>query len=433
MVGARSLAMALNRLIDAELDARNPRTATRELPPGGSRARRWSASASLSLARVPRRGVAARPDRALALADPGRRRSSSTRTSSASPGSRTSGSAPSTGSRRSARGSRSPGVAVGGVGARRRRRVLGRGLRPLLRAARPRRRPARGAALVGDALRRARRVRGRARAARADGRVPRRRRARASTSASSTGSASLVVAALLVYEHSLIRPGRPAPARRGVLHRERRDQRRSSARLRAARRAVIRARGLERRYGAKRVLRGLDLDVARGDFMVVTGANGSGRRRCCASSPGLAAPTGGELTVDVGARAARLPRARAARLPRADRAREPRSSTARLYRVPERARADRDAARAVRPLGRAQRARLDRSRAGCCSGSRSAARCSTSRRCCCSTSRSSRSTPTAPRCSTASSPSARGRATFLVATHDPDRLAPLATPERSAL
>ena len=34
MVGARSLAMALNRLIDAELDGRNPRTATRELPAG---------------------------------------------------------------------------------------------------------------------------------------------------------------------------------------------------------------------------------------------------------------------------------------------------------------------------------------------------------------------------------------------------------------
>ena len=34
MVGARTLAMALNRLIDAELDAQNPRTATRELPSG---------------------------------------------------------------------------------------------------------------------------------------------------------------------------------------------------------------------------------------------------------------------------------------------------------------------------------------------------------------------------------------------------------------
>jgi 4-hydroxybenzoate polyprenyltransferase len=34
MVGARSLAMALNRLIDAGIDARNPRTAGRELPQG---------------------------------------------------------------------------------------------------------------------------------------------------------------------------------------------------------------------------------------------------------------------------------------------------------------------------------------------------------------------------------------------------------------
>lgn len=34
MAGARSLAMAVNRLVDAEIDARNPRTATRELPSG---------------------------------------------------------------------------------------------------------------------------------------------------------------------------------------------------------------------------------------------------------------------------------------------------------------------------------------------------------------------------------------------------------------
>ena len=34
MVGARSLAMALNRLIDAGIDARNPRTATRDIPAG---------------------------------------------------------------------------------------------------------------------------------------------------------------------------------------------------------------------------------------------------------------------------------------------------------------------------------------------------------------------------------------------------------------
>ncbi|MBD0329703.1 MAG: UbiA family prenyltransferase [Thermoleophilia bacterium] len=39
MVGARSLAMGLNRLVDARIDARNPRTADRELPAG--RLRPW--------------------------------------------------------------------------------------------------------------------------------------------------------------------------------------------------------------------------------------------------------------------------------------------------------------------------------------------------------------------------------------------------------
>ena len=34
MVGARTLAMGLNRLVDAEVDARNPRTAAREIPAG---------------------------------------------------------------------------------------------------------------------------------------------------------------------------------------------------------------------------------------------------------------------------------------------------------------------------------------------------------------------------------------------------------------
>lgn len=43
MVGARTLAMGLNRLIDAEIDARNPRTAGREIPAGAlSRAQVWA-------------------------------------------------------------------------------------------------------------------------------------------------------------------------------------------------------------------------------------------------------------------------------------------------------------------------------------------------------------------------------------------------------
>lgn len=50
MAGARSLAMALNRLIDAGIDARNPRTAGRELPAGRlTRAQvAWFSAASLA-------------------------------------------------------------------------------------------------------------------------------------------------------------------------------------------------------------------------------------------------------------------------------------------------------------------------------------------------------------------------------------------------
>ena len=50
MVGARSLAMALNRLIDAGIDARNPRTAGRELPRGALRSWHVAAFALASLA-----------------------------------------------------------------------------------------------------------------------------------------------------------------------------------------------------------------------------------------------------------------------------------------------------------------------------------------------------------------------------------------------
>jgi 4-hydroxybenzoate polyprenyltransferase len=50
MVGARSLAMALNRLIDASIDAQNPRTATRELPAGRLLARQVWVFCAVSLA-----------------------------------------------------------------------------------------------------------------------------------------------------------------------------------------------------------------------------------------------------------------------------------------------------------------------------------------------------------------------------------------------
>src|SRR5579864_7611644 len=50
MVGARSLAMALNRLVDAGIDARNPRTASRELPMGRLTTAQVLAFCGLSLA-----------------------------------------------------------------------------------------------------------------------------------------------------------------------------------------------------------------------------------------------------------------------------------------------------------------------------------------------------------------------------------------------
>ncbi len=50
MVGARTLAMGLNRLIDAELDARNPRTQGRELPAGALNTRQVAGLCAAALA-----------------------------------------------------------------------------------------------------------------------------------------------------------------------------------------------------------------------------------------------------------------------------------------------------------------------------------------------------------------------------------------------
>jgi heme exporter protein A len=62
---------------------------------------------------------------------------------------------------------------------------------------------------------------------------------------------------------------------------------------------VIRARSLEKRFGDKRVLRGLDLDVGEGEFLLVTGPNGAGKTTLLRLLAGLYAPSGGELEVAV--------------------------------------------------------------------------------------------------------------------------------------
>jgi heme exporter protein A len=98
---------------------------------------------------------------------------------------------------------------------------------------------------------------------------------------------------------------------------------------------VIHAAGLERRYGRRRILVGIDLDIPRDAFVLVTGPNGSGKTTLLRLLAGLIAPTRGTVRVDVG-------RARLGYL-----AHEPlvyRELTAienldlfgRLYRVPER-------------------------------------------------------------------------------------------------
>ncbi|HEY7198177.1 MAG TPA: ABC transporter ATP-binding protein [Gaiellaceae bacterium] len=61
---------------------------------------------------------------------------------------------------------------------------------------------------------------------------------------------------------------------------------------------MIRARGLERRFGEKRVLAGLDLDVAEREALLVTGPNGSGKSTLLALVAGLLVPTRGSLEVE---------------------------------------------------------------------------------------------------------------------------------------
>jgi len=60
---------------------------------------------------------------------------------------------------------------------------------------------------------------------------------------------------------------------------------------------VIRGRGLEKRYGRKRVLSGLDVVVPVGAFATVTGPNGSGKTTLLRMLASLAVPTRGDLVV----------------------------------------------------------------------------------------------------------------------------------------
>jgi ABC-type multidrug transport system ATPase subunit len=63
---------------------------------------------------------------------------------------------------------------------------------------------------------------------------------------------------------------------------------------------VLRARNLGKRFGDKRVLRGVDLDVPRGGFALVTGPNGSGKTTLLRICTTLALPSEGDFHVEVG-------------------------------------------------------------------------------------------------------------------------------------
>ena len=60
---------------------------------------------------------------------------------------------------------------------------------------------------------------------------------------------------------------------------------------------MIRGRGLEKRYGRKRVLPAMDVAVPERGFAVVTGPNGSGKTTLLRMFAGLTVPTRGELVV----------------------------------------------------------------------------------------------------------------------------------------
>ncbi|MEN3342457.1 MAG: heme exporter protein [Actinomycetota bacterium] len=61
---------------------------------------------------------------------------------------------------------------------------------------------------------------------------------------------------------------------------------------------MIVARQVGKRFGEKRVLRGIDLELERGAFAVVTGPNGSGKTTLLRLCAGLALPSEGELTIN---------------------------------------------------------------------------------------------------------------------------------------
>jgi heme exporter protein A len=62
---------------------------------------------------------------------------------------------------------------------------------------------------------------------------------------------------------------------------------------------MIRALDVEKRFGRRRVLRGVDLELAAAGCLLVTGPNGSGKTTLLRILAGLTAPTRGTVEIDV--------------------------------------------------------------------------------------------------------------------------------------
>jgi phospholipid/cholesterol/gamma-HCH transport system ATP-binding protein len=60
----------------------------------------------------------------------------------------------------------------------------------------------------------------------------------------------------------------------------------------------IRVRGLEQRFGSQQVLRGVDLDVLRGETLVLLGGSGGGKSVLIKHLPGLLRPRAGTIEID---------------------------------------------------------------------------------------------------------------------------------------
>lgn len=62
--------------------------------------------------------------------------------------------------------------------------------------------------------------------------------------------------------------------------------------------AAVRAQGVTRRFGERNVLRGIDLDIAAGEFVALVGKSGCGKSTLLRLLSGLDRPGGGAITLD---------------------------------------------------------------------------------------------------------------------------------------